>query len=251
MTFTPLITIYPEGDFVNTWSRDHITKAIWIFSQHFGYHQKQSRTRVNIYPGPEASIHTGSIKTIRMKYDSGNFKETTDTGKIKELLTIIAEALSSIGRIEGWDLETIEKAYQLSMMDGGNAIWYSKLIANKTRDIKARIMIQLEKETRVKIIAQFFDKKAELLVTIHIIDTFPHHVDWTRTFSKPSWIDQERFGFNLLNGQLLLLANAKSGLPEIIMAEMDWTRAEVEGHLRMLTYQQFSNNKAIADWMSQ
>jgi hypothetical protein len=252
MTFTPLISIYQEGDFHNNWSGNDLTKAIWIFSKNFGYHKKLSKTRVNIHIGLEDSIRTtGSIKSIRIKNGIDTSTQMSGKEKIDQLIGIIASSLKAIGSIEGWEMETIEKAYRLSLADNGHFVWHSKVIANKKRSLKAGIKMVLEEDRKVKIIAEYFDNSSNLLFEIHIIDVFPHRVDWNNTFSKPGWIDNEKFGFSLLNGQLLIIANCTSRQSETIIEAKDWTLEEVEGHLRTLIFRQFSNDKEIIDWINQ
>ncbi len=249
MTFTPHISIYPEGDFNYKWFGNSAMKATLIFSKNLDYNKKLFRTRVNIHLGNEDRIHTASsIKSLWIKNNVDTSNEASDIDKINLILKIIYESLITIGKVEGWDIQTIEKAYQLSIADNGSFVWYSKIKSNRKRNLKARVKVLLEETGKVPIIAEFFDNKSSLQFEVHIIDTFLHFVDWDRTFSKPDWMDNEKFGFNLINSQLLIFANSQSMRSETVISEKNWSREEIEGKLKMLTFKKFSSNKEFVKW---
>jgi hypothetical protein len=249
MTFTPHITIYPEGDFNYSWFGDTSVRATLIFSKNLYYNKNLFRKRVNIHLGDEERVHTdSSIKSIWIKNNLNTSQELSDVEKINIFLKIIYHSVTTIAEIEGWDTTAFEKAYQLSIADNGNCIWYSQLKANKNRTIKARIKISLDTDSKVPIIAEFFDNKSTPQFKIPIIDTYLHFVDWERIFEKPIWLDNEKFGFNFLNSQLLIFANISSKQSETIISGKSWTRDEIEGHLRRLSYKRFTSDNEFVEW---
>jgi hypothetical protein len=249
MTFTPYISIYPEGSSNYAWFGNNLMKATLIFSKNLEYNKSLYRTRVNIHIGDEDRIHTGSsIKSLWIKNAINTSTEISEVEKINILLKIIFDSLMTIGKAEGWNPQPIEKAYQLSIADNGNFVWYSKLKSNKKRNLKARIKVLFEEEGKIPIIAEFFDNKSNSRFEISIVDTFLHFLDWDKVFSKPVWLDNEKFGFNLINSQLLMFANSQSGKTETVISEKSWSREEIEGHLRMITFRKLSSNKERVEW---
>ena len=199
----------------------------------------------------EERVHTdGSIKSIWIKNKIDTSLDLSDVDKISFFLKIVYDSLMTIAEIEGWNTNQFEKAYKLSIADNGNFIWYSQLKANKIRNLKARVKISLDKDGKVPIIAEFFGKSPVALFEVTIIDTFLHFVDWERVFEKPSWLDNERFGFNFLNSQLRILANFSSRQSETIISETSWSREQIEGRLRSITFRRFANNKEYVEWAS-
>jgi len=252
MTFTPYISIYPEGDFNYSWFGNHIIKTIWIFSKNLGYNSRLRRTRINIHLGEEDKAYiktTGNIKSIRLKNEIDTSIELSDVEKINHIIKIIYQALKAIWQTERWDIELIEKAFMNSIAGNGNFVWYSELKSNKRKNSKARLKLMLDGD-KVEIMSEFFDKESNLKDEIKIIDTFLQEVDWFKMFNKPVWIDNEKFGFSLINSQLLIFANTKSRQSETIISENEWTKEEVEGFLRRLSYRQFNNNKELIDWIT-
>lgn len=248
MISTPHITIYPERDFNSALYGNLLTKATLIFSKNLGYHKKLSGKSVNIHLGEEPRMHTGgSIKSIWVPNTIDTSSTTSDIDKLNAVLTIIFESLTTIGKAEGWDLELIEKAFNYSIANKGNFTWHSKLIANKNRGRKARIKVLFE-EGKVPIIAEFFDSKSNFLFEVPIIETFDHFLNWKRTFSKPIWLDNEKFGFSLMDTQLLIYADSLSGLSEIVIAEKTGSREQIEGQLRMITFREFASRKEWIEW---
>ncbi|MFN4316182.1 MAG: hypothetical protein ACK4E0_17980 [Chitinophagaceae bacterium] len=248
MTSTPHITIYPEGNFDYSPFGDSMVRATLIFSKHLGYNKSLARKRVNIHLGNEDRIHTdGSIKSIWVKSNIETATQNSDLTRIEVFLKIIHTSLVTIGKMEGWDTSSFEKAYSLSLADKGNFVWYSKPVANKSRTLKARIRISLDKDGKVPIVAEFFDSKLNYQFEILIIDTFLHFVDGQNVFEKPVWLDDENFGFKFLNSQLLVFANAIARGSNIHVTEKDWNRVQIEGRLRQLTYRRFSNDKEFAE----
>ncbi len=149
----------------------------------------------------------------------------------------------TIAEVEGWDTKSFEKAYKLSLADNGNFVWHTEPKINKGRSLKARIRISLGKDGRIPIVAEFFDKESSFQFEVLIIDTFLHFVNWERAFEKPTWLDNERFGYSFLNSQLLIFANSTSRQSETIISENTWKQEEIEGRLKQLTYRHFSNDK--------
>jgi hypothetical protein len=249
MTFTPYISIYPEGEFNYSWFGHNLMKATLIFSKNLAYNKKLFRKRVNIHLGNEDRIHTDStIKSLWIKNNIDTSKELSDIDKINLILKIIYDSLITISKIEGWDIQPIEKAYQASVADQGLFVWHSKLKSNKNRRLKARVKILLEESGKVPVIAEFFDNKSNFQFKVHVIDTFLHFLDWERVFSKPGWLDNDKFGFSLINSQLLIFADSESRQSGIVISEKDWNREEVKGQLRRLTFKQFSSNKEFMEW---
>ncbi|NNV54745.1 hypothetical protein [Limnovirga soli] len=252
MTFTPHISIYPEGKFDYEWLGDNLTRATLIFSKNLDYNKNLVRKRVNIHLGDEVRAHTeGSIKSIWIKNTIDTSLVLTDVAKIEIVLKIIYDAVITIAEFVGWDGAGFEKAYRLSLADKGKFIWHSQIKANKNRTIKARIKISLDKDGRVPIIAEFFDNKLNQQFEVGIIDTFLHFVDWERVFEKPVWFGNEKFGFSFYNSQLLILANSTLRHSEIVIAEKSWSREEVEGGLKRLTFRHFANDKEMIEWASE
>lgn len=246
MTFTPHITIYPEGGFNYGWLGDSSVRATLIFSKNLEYNKTLSRKRVNIHLGDEERIHTGSsIKSIWLKNTLNTTKELNDVDKINIFLKIIYHSVMTIAEKEGWVTASFEKAYQNSIADNGNFIWHSKLKSNKNRSLKARISVSLDKNGKVPISAEFFDMKTNQQFKIPIIDTFLHFVDWEKTFVKPVWIDNEKFGFSLINSQLKIYADTQFRESRTSISEKKWRREGIEGLLLQLTFRQFSNNKNL------
>jgi hypothetical protein len=211
MTFTPYITIYPEGDFNYNCFGDSPVRATLIFSKNLDYNKSLARKRVNIHLGNEERAFTqGSIKSIWIKNTIDTSLEISDVDKIEIFLKIIYHSLMTIAEIEGWDTTSFEKAYKLSLTDKGKFIWHTQLKANKNRSLKGRIRISLDKGGKVPIIAEFFDSKATPQFEIPIIDTFLHFVDWEKVFVKPIWLDNEKFGFSFMKSQLLIYADTQA-----------------------------------------
>ncbi|MEX6691053.1 hypothetical protein QTN47_26325 [Danxiaibacter flavus] len=197
----------------------------------------------------EERAHTdGSIKSIWIKNAVDISLQLGDIDKIKIALKIIYDALMTIAEIEGWDTTGFEKAYRLSIADNGNFVWHSKIKTNKNRSLQARISISFDKDGRVPIIAEFFNSKSTPQFEIPIIDTFLHFVDWARVFDKPTWLDNEKFGFDLFSSQLLIFANAASKYSETIITEKRWPREQIEGELRRLTFRRFADEKEFIEW---
>jgi hypothetical protein len=252
MTFTPHISIYLEEGRNNQWFENHITKAIWIFSKNLEYDFKLRRKIVNIHLGEEERVYIKSpksIKSIWIRNKINTVIEISSLEKINLLIEIIHSALTDIGKIEGWNIESIEKAFKSSISDNGNFVWYSKMKANKKRTKKARIKITLEKN-KAEIIAEIFDNAGNLQNEIKLINTFSYQIDWFGMFTKAVWIDNEKFGFCFLDSQLLIFGNTTSGLSETIISNNNSTREEVEGLLRKLTYIQFDNPKEMIKWIN-
>jgi hypothetical protein len=251
MTFTPYISIYKEGNFNYAWFGDNLTRAILIFSKNIGYCKQLSRKRVNIHLGYEERAHTnGSIKSVWIKNTVDTSLDISDANKIKTALKIIYDALMTVAEIEKWDTTVFEKAYRLSIADDGHFVWHSQTKTNKSRTLKARVKISLDKDGKVPVIAEFFDSKLKPQFEIPVINTFLHFVDWERLFGKPAWLSNERFGFSFCNAQLLIFANSVSGQSETVIVEKAWSRQEIEGELRRLTFRQFENHKEFAEWMN-
>ena len=249
MISTPHITIYPEGNFDYISFENSIIRATLIFSKHLGYNKSLARKRVNIHLDNEDRIHTdGSTMSIWVKSNIESATQNSDLAGTEVFLKIIYTSLMTIGKMEGWDTSSFEKAYSRSLADKGNFVWYSKPVANKSRTLKARIRISLDKDGKVPIVAEFFDSKLNYQFEILIIDTFSHFVDGQNVFEKPAWLDGENFGFKFLNSQLLVFANSIARASNIHVTEKDWNREQIEGRLRQLTYRRFSNDKEFAEW---
>jgi hypothetical protein len=251
MTFTPYITIYAEGHIDPSWVGDYSIRATLIFSKNLDYSKTLSRKRVNIHLSDEERIHTdGPIKSIWIKNTLNTAFEFGDVEKINAFLKIIYHSVMTIAEVEGWDTKSFEKAYELSLVDNGNLVWHTQPKANKNRSLKARIRISLDKEGKVPIVAEFFDNKLNFQFEVLIIDTFLHFVDWERVFEKPIWLDNEKFGFSLLNSQLVIFANSTLRQSETIISEKNWNREEIEGRLRQLTYRRFTSDKEFVEWVN-
>lgn len=249
MTFTPHISIYTEGKLDPKWFEDSLLRATLVFSKNLDYNKKLSRTRINIHLGDEDKLYTNSsIKSIWVKTNIDTSKKISYSQKISILLKIIYESLTTIASIEGWDTEPFERALKLSLNDNGYFVWHSAFKLNKSRNLKARISIQVDKNGKVPILAEFFDTKTKQQFQIPIIDTFLHFVTWEKTFLKPVWIDNEKFGFSFNNSQLKIYADWKSRKSVTIISEKNWSREEIEGQLRRLTFRQFADNKEYIEW---
>jgi len=237
MAFTPYITIYPEGNFDYSWCGDSSIRAMLIFSKHLDYNKSFYRKRVNIHLSDEERIHPhGSIKSIWIKNTINTSLLLNDVDKINLFLKIIYDSLIAIADVEGWDKSSFEKAYQLSLADKGIFISYTPFKTNKSRSLKARIKISLDKYCKVPVIAEFIDSKSNTQFEIPVIDTYLHFIDWERTFEKPVWLDNEKFGFNFLNSQLQIFANTALGQSEAAISEKDRSREELEYQLIRLTF---------------
>jgi hypothetical protein len=251
MMLTPYITIYPEGEFDYRWFGDLPIKATLIFSKNLGYNKSLARKRVNIHIGNEERIFTqGSKKSIWIKNTIDTSLETSDVEKIGSLLKIIYHSLLTIAEIEGWETLSFEKAYRLSIADKGNFIWHTQFKTNKIRSLKARLRISIDKDGKVPIIAEFFDKNLNPQFEIPIIDTFFYFVNWERVFVKPVWLDNEKFGFGLMDSQLLIYADTQARQSIITISEGNSMREEIEGQLRMLTFRQIASNKEYKEWIN-
>ena len=249
MTFTPHITVYPEGNFDYGWLGDSLTRATLIFSKNLDYDKTLARKRINIHLGDEERAHTdGSIKSIWVKNTIDTSLELTDAEKVRIVLKVINDAVMTIAEIVGWNTFGFEKAYQLSIADNGNFVWYSQTKTNKNRSLKARIRISIDKDGKVPIIAEFFDLKSTKQFEVPIIDTFLQFVDWERVFVKPIWIDNEKFGYAFFSSQLLIFVNLLSRRSETVITEKDWTREEIEGGLRRFTFRRFASEKEYIEW---
>lgn len=55
-----------------------------------------------------------------------------------------------------------------------------------------------------------------------------HFIDWAKSFTKPVWLDDEKFGFRFLDSQLLLFANTTAGFSETVIAAKELDRTEME-----------------------
>jgi hypothetical protein len=251
MAFTPFIEIYTADNINKDWFSDNLIRATLIFSKNLKPDKKFSRTRINIQLGEEERIHTGhSIKLICIKSNINTCLGLSDVEKINIILKIIRDCLITIGKIEGWAIESFEEAYNLSKSENGHFVWYSSYKSNRKRNLKARVNIQLDKNGRVPVLAEFLDVKTQQQFTIPIIDTFLHFIDWQKTFLKPDWLDNEKFGFSLINSQLLIYADVQLKKSVTIILEKTWTREELEGHLRMLTFREFKSDKEYVEWMN-
>ncbi len=249
MTFTPYITIYPEGNFDHNWFGDSLIRATLIFSKNLDYNKSLSRKRINIHLGNEERAHiNGNIKSIWIKNKVDTTKDLSIIDKIQIVLKIIYDSVLNIAEIEEWDTIAFEKAFRNSIADNGNFIWHSPIKKNKNRSLNARIKITLENDGKVHITAEFLNSKSMFQFEVPIIDTFLHFVNWEKRFMKPIWIDNQKFGFNFLNSQLQIFANSDSKQSETIVSEKSLTRKEIEGELRRITYKQFSNNKEYVEW---
>ena len=238
MAFTPYITIYPEGNFDYSWSGDSSIRAMLIFSKHLDYNKSLFRKRVNIHLGDEERIHPhGSIKSIWIKNPVDTSLQQNEVDKINIFLKIIYDSLIKIATIEGWDITSFEKAYQLSLADQGIFISHTPFKANKSRSLKARIKHTLDKGGKVPVVAEFVDAKSNAQFEIPVIDTYLYFIDWERAFEKPVWLDNEKFGFNFLKSQLQIFANTASGQSETVISEKDRSREEIEYQLTRLTYE--------------
>jgi hypothetical protein len=253
MTFTPHISIYLEEGRNNQWFENHIIKAIWIFSKNLEYDFKLRRKIVNIHLGEEEKDYNksaNSIKSIWIRNKINTAIEVSSLEKINQIIKIIHSTLLDIGKFEGWNIESIEKAFKRSISDNGDFVWHSeKMKANKKRTMKARIKITLE-NNKAEIISEIFDNAGNLQNEIKLINTFTYQVDWFGMFTKAVWIDNEKFGFSFLASQLLIFGNTTSGLSETIISNNNSTREEVEGLLRKLTYIQFDNPKEMIKWIN-
>ncbi|MHA4847636.1 hypothetical protein ACX0G7_25950 [Flavitalea antarctica] len=248
-TITPYITIYSEENINLSWIGDCAVRATLIFSKNLDYNKSLFRKRVNIHLSDEERAHSDfSIKSIWIKNKIDTSLDLSDEEKIGFFLKIICDSLMTIAEIEGWETNQFDKAYKLSVADKGNFVWYSQLKTNKNRNLKARVKISFDKDGKVPIIAEFFGIGPVALFEVTIIDTFLHFVDWERIFEKPRWLDNERFGFNLLNSQLRILANFSSRQSETIISETSWSREQIEGRLRSITFSRFANNKEYVEW---
>ncbi|MBE7169044.1 MAG: hypothetical protein INR73_00545 [Williamsia sp.] len=251
MTFTPYISVYFEGSFDHDWLGDNFQRAILLFSKNLEYNKRLYRTRVNILLGDKERIWTdGSIKYHWIRNPVDTSKQVSDTDKIDLGLRIIYESMIAIGTIEGWNLAAIKTAYEDSVADHSNLIWYSALKANKKRSLKARVKFPYEGNLKCSLTAQFFDQNKNWIYDVPILATFLDFFGGSHVFSKPGWLDNERFGFQLVNSQLLIFANIQTKEPEIVIHEKNWSREELEGQLRMLTYKQFSSKEEFVAWAS-
>jgi hypothetical protein len=221
------------------------------FFKTFGvYIKKLARVRVNIHLGDEEKIFPkGGIKSIWMKDLFEVNSETTDLENINHTLAIIHKGVRAIGELEGWDLNQIDEAYSKSIASNGNFEWTSPLKLNKARTMKGGIRLELDKAC-VKVSAAIFDKKENFQFTTKLIDTSSHFIDWERPFSKPLWLDNEKFGFSLINDQLLLFVNTLSQKAETTIHEKNWTKEELEGQLQRLTFREFANDKELKIWVN-
>ncbi|MEO6357108.1 MAG: hypothetical protein ABIO56_10795 [Ferruginibacter sp.] len=253
MTFTPYISIYFEDSFNSEWLDNHLMiKAIWIFSKNLGHDKKMNRKRVNIHPGSEEReyIKTPSnIKSVWLKNTIDTSCEVSTTEKLNQILKIIYSAMLNIGKVEGWNINLIEHALIQSVSDNGHFMWHSEIKSNKSKTAKARIKIKLDGD-KAEVISEILDNSGNKRDEIKIIETFAYEIQWSRAFTKATWLDNENFGFSFLDSQLLIFANLKLNDAEIIIAENKSPRVEVESLLKRLTYKHFSNKKEVIDWMN-
>lgn len=252
MKSSPYISIYLENKKDEAWFGETLENATLIFSKNVSPNKYFARKRLNIWLSNRSHIDTqGSIKSIWIINTFDTSTELPELEKIEKLLYIIYQSFLTIAQIEGLDTDTYEKAYQLSLADKGKFVWYSDLKSNKIKSLKARIKITLEKDKKVPVVAQFFDKSGNLITEILIIETFSMYINWDRVFDYPVWIDNEKFGYRFLNEELLLYANFKTGLGETIIAQDKVELEELQGRLRGLTFRTFANEKEYAQWTNQ
>jgi hypothetical protein len=106
----------------------------------------------------------------------------------------------------------------------------------------------LENEGMVKIISEVTENSSGIKYEIPLIETFPHFFDWDQAFKKPIWIADDKYGFSLIDSQLLIFADINSRQCKTIISDINWTKEVIEGHLRMLTFRKMSNSKEFAEW---
>jgi hypothetical protein len=241
--FAPHITIY-DFDEVSAVQNE----VIWTFSKNLkGISTVRNRFNIHVVKSEnEQGVSlAGSIKSVWKYFSLEVFKNASLNEQKLLLLNLISDCFLDVAQEVGWDEHKIITARNDSIDQNIKFHYSSKVFKNKSRNIRAVVLLQIEKD-RVSVWIEFSIDKKQKVIRKHLIDTHEDQFSIFRTFNKPRWFDKSNFGFEIADGLTLSIS------PEANVSEWNDSTSKKAAYIKYLVVYNANRSQAemakLANW---
>lgn len=233
----PYVSFYFESESLKFRNPIPFEKEVaWTFLKNLDSRLKLFKHRLNIVfvdsvPYSETR-QFGSIYEFR-KFLEQPFEEQEESANRIRLLEIIYEAFMNLGKENSWDLDAVDDSYAKSKGQIERFEHSTESKKSQDRKYSGRLLFSL-KGNLLTFKAEVTKLVSNERIEYVLLETDEDNLSWSRMFNHFGWMDNSRFGFKFLGGDLWVVFNIETLEIEEVKKPKKFNPVELENYLLQL-----------------
>jgi len=188
-------------------------EVVWLFSKNLdnGLKMFQHRVNIDIKGSREKIVNLkfGSIYTHHTGINIKESKQLNEHSKRKAILELVHSAFISLANQFNWDKEVINHAYQESINENFQFVYYTDFKVSRNGKFKGRIRINL-KERLTTFTSELCEVGSSDFHLVKLLETEQGNFGWWKSIRDFGWMDPDNFGLKLMQGEIWIVDNTNS-----------------------------------------